>query len=227
MATPEPNLRVGPVGVEAGADTEIEEELPDLDDVDGRTLRRRRNRERVIQSLIALIREGDLSPTVAKIADRAGVSHRSIFRYFDDLNDLARTAIETELVDVLPTALLPDIGLGTFEERLDRLITIRMPVLKNVHGLMRVAWTRSVEIPEIDRGLSMISGIMRDQLRRHFAPELEAIESDGGDPEAALAGVALLVGAESYDHQRRRMELTDAEIEANWRSNIPAILRVA
>ena len=64
---------------------------------DGRRLRRARNRAAVIDSLLELIRMGETDPTVSKIAERAGVSHRSVFRYFDDMDDLARTAIDQEL----------------------------------------------------------------------------------------------------------------------------------
>ncbi len=70
--------------------------------VDGRTMRRTRNRSAVITALLDMIREGDLHPGAAEIAERAGVSHRSIFRYFDDLDDLVRTAIDQAFVDAAP-----------------------------------------------------------------------------------------------------------------------------
>ena len=92
-----------------------------IDEGDGRSLRRKRNRDAVISALIDLIQEGNLTPTVAKIADRAAVSHRSVFRYFDDLNDLARTAIETEFRKTWPLSVITNVGEGPLDERIDAL----------------------------------------------------------------------------------------------------------
>src|SRR6187431_377481 len=100
------------------------EDISDLDDVDthvdGRSLRRERNREAVIEAFLALVREGNYDPGGAEIAERAGVSHRSVFRYFDDLADLMVTAVIREVQRVMPLATLDRVGEGTFDDRLER-----------------------------------------------------------------------------------------------------------
>src|SRR6187402_342271 len=93
---------------------------------DGRSLRRERNRDSVIEALLALVSEGNMDPGGAEIAERAGVSHRSVFRYFDDLGDLIRTAIDTELTRACSLGEIDDIGEGDFAHRLDELIETRM-----------------------------------------------------------------------------------------------------
>src|SRR3954467_8242625 len=80
--------------------------------VDGRRLRREQNRESVVDALVELFEEGDYTPSSATIAARAGISPRSLFRYFDDVDDLNRAAVERHLnmhralfdVDVDPDA---------------------------------------------------------------------------------------------------------------------------
>src|SRR5689334_620306 len=62
--------------------------------VDGRRLRREQNREAVIDALVALFEEGSYTPSSGEIAERAGISPRSLFRYFDDVDDLNRAAVE-------------------------------------------------------------------------------------------------------------------------------------
>ena len=101
--------------MEAGQD--LEATLAE-EHVDGRTLRRTRNRTAVIAALLEIIREGNLRPGASEIADRAGVSHRSIFRYFDDLDDLVRTAIDHAFEQAGPMADIPDIGSGSLDERI-------------------------------------------------------------------------------------------------------------
>ena len=59
-------------------------------EVDGRRLRRDQNREAVLDALVALFHEGIYQPSTNDIAERAGISPRSVFRYFEDVDDLNR-----------------------------------------------------------------------------------------------------------------------------------------
>ncbi len=183
--------------------------------VDGRKLRRKRNRDAVISALITLIEEGDLEPTVAKIADRASVSHRSIFRYFDDLNDLARTAIETAVRQAMPLGVIPNVGEGPLDHRVDAMIASRMRLLLRTKQLIRVAHGKSTALPELDRGLANIAEMTKDQMSRHFAREFDAM--DPVTAEHALMTLSALAGFEGYDHQSRLLGRTDDEITDSWR----------
>ncbi len=177
---------------------------------DGRSLRRRRNRDAVISSLIALIREGDLEPSVASIADRAGVSHRSVFRYFDDLGDLTRTAIETEIRDSIPLAVIPGVGEGPFDRRVDAMLASRMRILPRTNRLVRDARAQSNRLPEVDRSIAMVSQMVRDQILRHFKTEFDEMDPETAEQVASLLSASM--GFEGYDHQRRMLERTDDEI---------------
>jgi len=185
------------------------------DITDGRTLRRRRNRDAVIESLIGLINEGDLNPTIDKVAERAGVSARSIFRYFTDLNDLARTAVETEMRRVLPMGMITDIGEGSFDERVESMISARIRVISSTWRLLRVARSKSTAIPEIDRGLGVIADMFHDQFRRHFEPELSQL--DAVEAEELSLTLSMTIGYDVYDLKRRRFDKTDEEIADGWR----------
>src|ERR1035438_5413311 len=83
----------------SGSDTPAGNSGPDSavgsqsEGTDGRQLRRRRNRETVVDALLDLYRDGNLRPSTEEIAARSGLSPRSLFRYFDDVDDLTRTAI--------------------------------------------------------------------------------------------------------------------------------------
>src|SRR3954470_12345428 len=78
-------------------------------ELDGRRLRREQNREAVIDALVGLWEEGVYQPSASQIADGAGLSPRSLFRYFDDVDDLNRAAIERQLAGARP---LLDVGVG-------------------------------------------------------------------------------------------------------------------
>ena len=71
------------------------------------TARRKQNREAVIDALLSLFRDGTYQPSMAEIATRAGLSLRSVFRYFDDVDDLHRAAAIRQVALVLPLLEVP------------------------------------------------------------------------------------------------------------------------
>ena len=71
-------------------------------ETDGRRLRRALNREAVVDALLDLYSEGNLRPSTDEIAERAGISPRSLFRYFRDADDLAGEAVTRQLGRAMP-----------------------------------------------------------------------------------------------------------------------------
>ena len=61
--------------------------------VDGRSAIRDRNREAVLDAVLDLFSEDNLSPGPEEVALRVGLSVRSVYRYFDDHDTLTRAAI--------------------------------------------------------------------------------------------------------------------------------------
>ncbi|MFT4520045.1 MAG: AcrR family transcriptional regulator [Halioglobus sp.] len=61
---------------------------------DGRRQRSERSRQAIIDALLALMEEGNLTPTAQQTSDRAGVGIRTVFRHFNDMESLFATADE-------------------------------------------------------------------------------------------------------------------------------------
>lgn len=183
------------------------------EEVDGRTLRRTRNRQRVITALLDIVRGGELDPSVAEIADRAGVSHRSVFRYFDDINDLVRTAIDHEVIRATALAEIPDLGMGSLDRRIDAWVDSRLRVHGGTYEVGRVARHRAPGIPSIDEGMKGIYQVTVTKMRNHFATELDKLGTDGG---IMLDAAMVLTGFESYDVQRRIMGHSNERIRQIW-----------
>lgn len=193
--------------------TTPEASINDSEEGDGRTLRRTRNRQSVIIALLDIVREGELDPSVADIADRAGVSHRSVFRYFDDINDLVRTAIDHEVERTTPLAAIADLGLGTLDRRIDSWVDSRLRVHVATYQVGRVARHRAPEIPSIDEGMKGIYQLGVTKMRNHFAHELDQLGSDGG---FVLDAATVLTSFESYDLHHRIMEHPTERIRQVW-----------
>jgi AcrR family transcriptional regulator len=194
----------------------------DEERVDGRTLRRTRNRTAVIVALLEIIREGNFHPGASEIADRAGVSHRSIFRYFDDLDDLVRTSIDHAFEEAGPRAQITQIGEGPLSTRIETFVDGRMALFALVDGTMQLARMRANSIPSIDEGIAEIAELFRTQIAEHFAPELDVFGSD----DRPLMVDAILVST-SYDSYAIHLRLLHSDLDrirAAWVTAITAML---
>lgn len=158
---------------------------------DGRTLRRDRNRIAVVDALLALYVEGNLAPSSDEIAARAGLSPRSLFRYFDDLDDLTRVAVARHLERVEPLARI-DVGpSASFDDRVAALVDARVRTFEFVAPVARVARWRALMQPVVAEQVEMGRRLLRRQALELFAPELAACSPERRERVAALVDVLL------------------------------------
>ena len=81
---------------------------PSTEETDGRRRRSIDSRARVVAAMLELVREGDVAPGSEKVAARAKVGLRTVFRHFKDLDSLYREmsgVIEAELAAALAMPL--------------------------------------------------------------------------------------------------------------------------
>jgi AcrR family transcriptional regulator len=192
------------------------------DRVDGRTLRRTRNRTAVIAALLEIIREGNLHPGASEIADRAGVSHRSIFRYFDDLDDLVRTSIDHAFAEAGPLADIPEIGDGSLAERITNFVDARVALFQLVDGTMQLARMRAPSIASIDEGIAQIAALFRTQIAEHFADELGALPET--DRPLMVDGILVISSYDSFTIHLRLLGSDIERIRAAWITALSAML---
>jgi len=189
---------------------------------DGRTLRRSRNRDAVIDAFLELVREGKLNPGAAQIAERAGVSHRSVFRYFDDLNDLVRTAIRQDFLAAEPLLEIASIGEGSLDERAANLARARVALYERVYGTAILARMRSGSIPDIEDERATVAMFMREQIRQHFADELENWQQPA--TESIVDACLVLTSFDSFDIHRRTLGGDNDSIATSWTTSLVALL---
>ena len=88
---------------------------------DGRRLRTVRNRKKITEALLQLVKSGDFSPGAEEVADVAGVGLRSVFRHFNDIESLYREVGEEFMRQIQPLIDKPLAG-DDWRERLDALL---------------------------------------------------------------------------------------------------------
>ena len=173
-------------------------------ELDGRRLRREQNREAVLDALVELFEEGHLSPTTGEVAERAGLSPRSLFRYFDDIDDLNRAAIDRQLHDARPL-LDPDVAVDApMTKRIDVLVATRVRLWETIAPAARAARALAHKRPLVEAQLHDGRRYMRHQLE-HLFPDA---------PPEVLPAVDALCSFESYEllrHERLMSKTAAAE----------------
>ena len=194
-------------------DLDLDEDGADTVDNDGRRARRDRNRERVVDAMLELYREGDLRPSVSTVAERSGVSHRSVFRYFDDLGELCRVAVERQFAATKAIWDVPDTGVGPLAERVARLVEQRLALYDAAASVWRVGQTRAPFEQVLEQNLQRTAALNVEQMKLHFATELEGLTQDDAQRlSEALAVVCSLDAIDLLRHVRRLDRSTTAEI---------------
>jgi TetR/AcrR family transcriptional regulator, regulator of autoinduction and epiphytic fitness len=104
--------------------------------VDGRTARAQRTRRAMVDALLALIAEGDLLASPERIVERAGVSLRTLWTNFKDLEGLY-AAVDERLLELLrdahesiPTKLALSERIRVFCEQRGRLLELAAPATR-------------------------------------------------------------------------------------------------
>ena len=165
--------------------------------VDGRKAWRVRNRLAVVDALLDLYAEGNLRPDAQEVAARSGVSRRSVFRYFDDRDDLDRAAIERQQERVKDYIDIPAMGEGTLAERIARIADQRVALFARLGPAARVSRLRAPFHRVIGEGLEQSRRYFGRQVERQFAPELGTMEEAAR--REALAVADTLCSFETYD----------------------------
>lgn len=182
--------------------------------VDGRTARRERGRLAVLDALIDLLGETGASPTTTEIAERAGVSPATLFRYFDSADDLQHEATirhferNRELFDIA------SIAQGSLDERIDSLVAARLKLYDKIAPVARFGRSRAIEVPYLADGIRTVRRLHAKQIGEHFALELD--QRPEAVAEDLIMSVAMLTSFESWDQQRRDFGRSDKRVRSSW-----------
>ncbi|MEV5836938.1 TetR/AcrR family transcriptional regulator [Nocardia sp. NPDC052112] len=186
--------------------------------MDGRTARAARNRQAVLDAVLALTEEGNLQPTARAVAERAGVATRSVFHHFTDLESLYADAAQTQIERHWVRLLRP--VTGDPGQRIQTLVELRAELYERISGTRRAAVLREHESAVLAERLHESRVALRAHLRVNL-PELERL--DRPVREAAYAAATW----ETWDVLRRHQGLSAAAARAAVGATLTALLAPA
>jgi len=187
---------------------------------DGRRLRREQNRDAVIDALLVLFRAGVYQPSTAQIAAKAGLSHRSLFRYFDDVDDLHRAAVDRQ-IGVALRLVEPHVSPAEpTTTKIAAVVRARAEMFELIGPAARALRAAAGRSPMLAGQLGRNRAFLRDQLSQVFAPELAR-------SAAMLPALDVLCSFDSYDLLRHDQGLSRTRAEAALCTAMSALLGVA
>jgi TetR/AcrR family transcriptional regulator of autoinduction and epiphytic fitness len=189
--------------------------------IDGRTARAVRTREAIVDASIALVDEGDVRPTALKVAERAGVSVRSVFQHFDDLEGLY-AAIANRLVDRLGgVKVVVDASLP-LPDRINEMVRSRSRVLEVLTPIRRAAAVHAPFSAEVRARLQAGHNMLRAELERVFADELAEREEPART--RLLDSLDTVLSWPSWENLRTLNGRTQEEAQAVFAHMVGALL---
>jgi TetR/AcrR family transcriptional regulator, regulator of autoinduction and epiphytic fitness len=180
--------------------------------VDGRSLRRERNRQDIVDALLSLIENGETEISAALIASKAGLSERSIFRYFDDVNDLYRSVCDLAFSKEIEYALIDDAGVGSLDTKIENFVNQRVRIYTMNEKIAPAARSFAFKNPIIKNQLVVGRKLLRTQIMKHFAEELSVFDKQ--QQQVAVAIIDSLTTFEYYDMMRSDQKMSVQAIKS-------------
>jgi AcrR family transcriptional regulator len=158
-------------GSDAGRDDVAEVGVIDVEPADGRAARSHRTRRAILDAMRSLHAEGDLRPTVPRIAARAGVSLRTVWQQFADREALLIEAVrrDREIQRSLVSRIDPGQPLAA---RVDAFIAQRTRVLEEMTPTWRAARVHQPFSDQLQHDRKRRNSGGRSEIEQVFAPEL-------------------------------------------------------
>lgn len=195
--------------------------MPQLARLDGRLARSARTRHAVVDALLDLLGEGDLRPTAARIAERAGVSLRLVFHHFDDLEAIYSELADRQAERVKPLTVPISVALP-LARRIEAFSAQRGRLLETLSPVRRAAVLMEPFRPALAKRLKHARDLMRAAAIAAFAPELSKFAAD--EKRTTIAALDVVTSWVAWEQMRRHQGLSEADARGVMAATIRALL---
>ncbi len=173
---------------------------------DGRRQRSVDSRARIVQALLDLVGEGEISPSAEQVALRAQVGLRSVFRHFKDMDSLYSEMSQVIEAEIVKTFYRPHAG-DTVADRLADLISRRAGLFERIAPFRRASTTLAHRSSFLGSEQKRMSAALRKILVDALSPEIIA-------DTAKVEILDLLLSFDSWNRLRQDQNLSPSEAEA-------------
>jgi AcrR family transcriptional regulator len=182
---------------------------------DGRRARRERNIEAVLEATFELFTEGVALPSPEMVAERVGLAHSSVYRYFPDPHLMRVTAMGRYLQRVAAVVARGDDTSGTLDERIDRFVDMWFDLGEIVIPVGPVFRSLARQYPlwNVQR-IRMLQHI-EQQVVNAFAEEFAALSAPRRD--MARTTIVAMLATEAVEQAGEVRQRTMQELRGDYR----------
>ncbi|BCW87657.1 hypothetical protein sos41_07870 [Alphaproteobacteria bacterium SO-S41] len=172
---------------------------------DGRRQRGEENRRKIVAAFMDFVREGKIGPTAEEIAARADVGLRTVFRHFEDMEQLYREIANEIEGQVRPIIERPLTG-TSWREKLDEVIRRRAELFERIMPFRVAADVHRHASPTITARQSDFVQLQRSYL-------LDVLPSAIAHDRLRLEALDLASSYEAWRRLRHEQQLSPADAE--------------
>jgi AcrR family transcriptional regulator len=188
--------------------------------LDGRVARSNRTRTTIVSALLDLLLEGEPAPTAQRVADRAGVSLRSVFGHFASVGALHKAAID-EVTREVVARLDPIDPNGSTETKVETLCRQRATINEDLGPLLLAAERHASTSSELAAARAFSRQSSVNQVERLFHRDLDRL---GRTEARRVAVVHALLGPHTWTSLRKEQGLSVEDARAALVEAILAVL---
>lgn len=181
-----------------------------------------RRRLLVIDAFLDLVLEGDPSPEPSTIAERAGVSRASLFRYFETLDELRTEAMGRVLERFLDLFELGEPSPASREHGVAVFVDSRLRLHETLHPLALLQRRHAAGSDDAAALIDISRNLLADQVRSYFHFDLKSMRRAGRDD--VVTTIASLTSIESWHQSSHSHGRTAAQIRRAWISAITSVI---
>jgi TetR/AcrR family transcriptional regulator, regulator of autoinduction and epiphytic fitness len=196
----------------------------DIEPSDGRAARSHRTRRAIVDAMRELHAEGDLRPTAPRVAGRAGVSLRTVWQQFADMETLLVEASQRdgEILRSLMERIEPDQPLVA---RVALFVSQRSRILEQMTPSWRAARIHEPFSEQLRRNKARMLAMAKAELEVVFAQELA--ELGGEKRQQMLDGLHAISIWSFWESLRADLGLGPGQARELLRSTFTALLAEA
>jgi TetR/AcrR family transcriptional regulator of autoinduction and epiphytic fitness len=177
--------------------------------VDGRKARSERSRAAIVDAFLSLLPDSSRRPTVEEIASAAGVSERSVYRHFPDVDALVHAAMNRRIEVMAPLAVFDVDPEDALPVRIRQMSAQRARFYEVALPLRRYTDRSGDDMPALTELEELRRVFLRDQLDEAFAAELAAL--DDRERDVVREGLEVVASWATWQHLREEQELDVAD----------------
>ena len=176
-----------------------------VEDLDGRRRRTERSKTAIAKAVLDMVLETGEPPTAEAIAGRANVSRRSVFRLFEQMDDLYAEVIELTQAKALARLEAPGLAGLPLDQRVTGFVERLTTLYEDIAPMRRLAERLRSRHSVIDARLCQDA---RDLARYGNALFRSELKGEGAERDATSQALALALSWQAWEALRATQGLS-------------------